>query len=770
MIQQPDKYCYYNEDPKLTHYRIEIDYVRRRSYEVNNTEFFTPDFSKIDGYGYPEKEQYFRVPQTPKRLTDLIDKIANSILKDKSLKYTQQLHIYKLRQYLKDNKREYKEEIRFIKTQWYYLLFGYWFWNCGKPTWITGWHYSYLTQHDLGDVGLPEYRDIDRRNFIHKYFCYTTTLSPHIIDESLVFDDDGYPVWIDRGVRTFYGVIAPKARRTGETHQCICVETDIITRRRGSAVIGGIIGFNGGSAGEQYRTKLLPAFKKRPFYTQPIWDGADSAGLRFVSPTYIQGNDDLESSIDYATTSDRLYYDSKKAYALLFEEEGKTRETDIYHGWQNVIKPTMAQGAGSGIHGMALHPSTVRELNLEGGLKYKELCEASKIDNIDPASGQTMSGLLLNFNSSIDGLEYYIDKYGYGVIKKPTQEQKDYIKKEVGSEEFILSKRKKLLEDKTIQGSVNYMGFLREYPIYYDECFIIDGGDIGFNTIKIQERLFELEKEKPPKRVNFYSIGGTVEMREEVNGRWEIYQTPTAEFTNKFIKDRVWNNITGEYIYAYKPQNPRFINCGDTYKWDNRSELKIRKEKKSSKLSDGGGCMLRMRDYSIDSVDKPIDQWETYTFWASYSYRHPDVKDYAADMLNACIYWGAYMYPEMENPYLAEYFINNGYAGYLLHTIDESTGRLRDKPGYFAKRDKQKIFTLIGSYIETRIGKERSARFLQDCSSIRGIDDMRYYDLFTSFGGALLAHESLHIQVLNNQNKPSRKFKIGQIYHKYNIK
>jgi len=47
---------------------------------------------------------------------------------------------------------ELDNAIAFIKKVWWYRLYGYWFWNDGKPTYITGRHFMWLNFFWMPDV------------------------------------------------------------------------------------------------------------------------------------------------------------------------------------------------------------------------------------------------------------------------------------------------------------------------------------------------------------------------------------------------------------------------------------------------------------------------------------------------------------------------------------------------------------------------------------------------------------------------------------------
>lgn len=59
---------------------------------------------------------------------------------------------------------EHPEYKKHLEKWWKYRLGGYWFYNNGVPTYITGANWYYLSVYNL-DIGNPKYRDIDRQYF-----------------------------------------------------------------------------------------------------------------------------------------------------------------------------------------------------------------------------------------------------------------------------------------------------------------------------------------------------------------------------------------------------------------------------------------------------------------------------------------------------------------------------------------------------------------------------------------------------------------------------
>ena len=130
-----------------------------------------PEPHLIDNWGLPASEQMWHPPKLPRRLKEL------------QAKYETLDGIWTQ---IENHKDIYADEIAFIETQWDRRLNGYWFYNNGVPTYIDGWNYFYCGWYII-DVGLPKYRDRDRRFFLFARKMYTETKYPKC-------DKDGFAI------------------------------------------------------------------------------------------------------------------------------------------------------------------------------------------------------------------------------------------------------------------------------------------------------------------------------------------------------------------------------------------------------------------------------------------------------------------------------------------------------------------------------------------------------------------------------------------------
>ena len=164
------------------------------------------DVSKIANFDLPKSEQYFRVGKPPKcwdydELVRIAKREYSSGVTDiqrNSPKYTN-FHWYRVYDNLTPEMREYFDQ------EWDRRNHGYWFFNNGVATYLTGQHYTFLTHWWLEDNILPAYKD---RNLMDFYAWKAAEQDPMC-----------------------YGLIVPKHRRSN--HHCIIFVVGVCFPRQG---------------------------------------------------------------------------------------------------------------------------------------------------------------------------------------------------------------------------------------------------------------------------------------------------------------------------------------------------------------------------------------------------------------------------------------------------------------------------------------------------------------------------------------------------------
>jgi hypothetical protein len=695
-----------------------------------------PDWKLIDNFGYPVSEQKWKAPELPSRLQELQDSITD---------------IDEIWEHIKKNRGKLRDEIRWIKKQWYHILYGYWLFINGTPTWFPPFLYFYLSYFEL-DVGLPEYRDRDRKKAIFTWHNYTDTTDEH---------------GVDMGHRTSLGVTYSKHRRDGATYFGLSIGYWILMTTIKCQC--GIQSFDDDNAEEHFTEKLVPAWQNMPFFLKPYCDSSTNPKKALVfkksgekttgGNTTIEAKIQLGSKFTYARSAKRTAYDGKPLYYIEMTEEGKTLSENIFERW-SVVKECLKQG--SNIRGFSFHDTTVYECTAKGGENWKKLCKDSHSEERNSVTGFTTSGLRNLFIPAHDGLEGHIDEYGNSVMEDPETPTYDRLGQRIyrGSKTVIQSTINMLTDKNTAQSLSELREFRRLFPCTFADCFNGSSEDVGFPIERINNRLNILERNTEVMLIkgNFDLAGdirtGKVFFKEDVeNGRWVISMSLTSNETNrKILKDGQW-----------MPEFPNRFTLGvDPYTYMTPAEAKIKKEN-NSQLSDGGGALFMNRDFVVDTNDTPMDEWKTNKFIGTYQYRPIIQETFHKDMLYAAIWSGAMIYCESNIRDFIKYVADNDCGGYLIYDIDPISKVIASAPGMRTANNKQILFSATKNYLDYHVEREVHAEWLMDCKNIRGMEEMGKYDRFTACAFALKGAESAYSELLTEQTKPCG-FNVKQFY------
>lgn len=718
-----------------------------------------PKLELIDGYGkYPVSQKFTRT-EYPARLARLENKIrTNLVLKFEKAKdqvFTEQKYIISLWEELEKLKDDYEKEILWIKKQIYHIVYGYWFFCNGKPTYITGAHYAFLNFWTSPECEHFEYRDRDRRFFLFAQYIWNTTE-----------DETGK----DTGSRTFYGFLYPKHRRDGATHKVLCaLYFDTLYTIGGHF---GIQSFNENNAETHYKNKLRLAWEKFPFFFRPIWKRGDATSEMFWGSTKFGDYPIMNTKITYATTASRKFYEGDTLTALNVEEAGKTTLEDVSERW-GVQQQCLGRADGAIIIGKVAFPTTVYELEGSGGKEFKILSDQSRFYERIPGKKQTLSGLARLFIPAYDGLEEYVGEFGESIMDDPTPEQAAFIKRDYGAKFHINQENEMLLRRGDSDSMAKYRERKRLFPTCLSDCFISNTGEMGFDMQILTNRKAELMRlrKQPVVRGNYYWLfngmspmtsdqlikgghdiknfnGRIVFEPDSVRGRWE---TKITKGENKrFRKDGHWF-----------PQSPKYTLGADPFQFS-MGQVKASRHAGRSR---GGGGIIENRDLSVDPLDKDIKDWITYDLKAYYNYRPASDVEFVADMLAPSIYHGAMIFPETNIRTIVSKLLEWGYGGYLLYAVDSVTGRIKDMPGISTQtRSKEELFQVLNRFIDFRGAKVDFLSFIDDCININSPEEMRFFDGLAAVGCALLGAETAHLTT--RQDDLSGGFDAGRAFKK----
>jgi len=727
--KDPDIYQWYNTgDPDLHPIRTKLPEC--------------PDWHTIENFGLPANKQYLNREQFPQKLSYLINKTASKVRADKTLNSVQK----------KDDAfadiawkelatSKYEEVNQWIAQQWYYRMYGKWVFIYGKPTYICGSEWFYYNYWHIESVGLPDYRDRDRKWFwAMEYFSKDTTAPKYDINENgdklVLYNEDGSLQLEDLGYRTIDGVNIIKGRRMGDTTKAsCCMYLDVSITIDGK---GGIQGDKEKTGEQVFREKLMFAFKKLPFFWKPKVDLNVKNHLSFES----DHENSLGGRIDYGPAS-KGAYDGRALDFYHGDEVGKLQRESV-HERHSIVRRCLRRGAK--LRGFAIYTTTVDDMDLTSGKEFERLCNSSMYEERTTA-GFTQTGMVNIHFPSYEGYEGFIGPYGESVVDTPTQRQLKHISHKIkdkegeymGAREYIESEREAYREAGNYEDVSLHK---RLYPLSFAESFSPPAKNVYFNIDVLETRILELKRDNEA-RLQGDFIGradGKVDFRPSSEGRF---------FVSKLMdksKSSQKQSINGVY-YPYMAD--QFVASADAFRLEKTD---------GGRLSNGGGAVKWKRDARLDPDDKPVGEWQSARIVCTYSYRPDTIDEYCDDMLKMCVYYGAMMYPERNIEHVSKYFIEEGFGGYLLYDTDPESGKPKNNAGFFSGGAmKQKMFNLTRDYIQNHGKRDRHMEYLLECLSIRGLDDMTNYDLFTACAGCHLAEESNYSSYLSNDTS----FEIG---------
>lgn len=370
----------YDYTPADTSFRInELD-PDRKTIEISLPN--PPPIELIDGYGLSSEEQCFKRMKVPKRIllleTEVLRELQDIKKENRQESITGYKIIEKFWEKIEDRADDYEKEIEYIKHVWWYRVNGYWFFNDGKPTYITGRHFMFLNFFTMPDVrdneGKPEYRDRHRREFLFRDYLRVAHHTFAKRDEKgwAIAEEDGHYEMKDMGIRLFYGDIHPKSRRNGSSIMGI---NDMIEGAElGFGRYSTIISKDGDSTEEHYTLRLLPTWGSRPFFLKPLWNGTSApTQIKYFPPRNSFLTEGLMSVIDYTASAGVVKKDGSKLNGfIVFDEEGKCFHPDteilIYKGGVKKIKDIVAGDLLVGDNGL---PCKVLKLYKGKGQLYK---------------------------------------------------------------------------------------------------------------------------------------------------------------------------------------------------------------------------------------------------------------------------------------------------------------------------------------------------------------------------------------------------------------
>ena len=585
-------------------------------------------------------------------------------------------------------KQEYPKELNRIKTRfdweeypvdfkekWYDYIDnefnrrekGFWFYNDGVATYITGTHYMYLQWSKI-DVGAPDYREANRLFFIFWEAC--------------------------KADNRCYGMCYLKNRRSGFSFMSSAELVNQATISSDSRY--GILSKSGADAKKMFTDKVVPISVNYPFFFKPIQDGMDrpKTELAYRVPASkltrrkLQENikelelEGLDTTIDWKNTGDNSY-DGEKLKILAHDESGKWERPDnILNNWR-VTKTTLR--LGSRIVGKCMMGSTSNSLD-KGGDNFKKLYYASDVTKRN-RNGQTSSGLYSLFIPMEWNYEGFINTYGLPVFVRSKTSIKGIDGYEIttGVIEHWENEVEGLKQD---QDSLNE--YYRQFPRTEQHAFRDEAKQSLFNLVKIYEQIDfneELNNKANVTQGNFKWQNGIKDTRVSFypseNGRFLISWVPPSNMQNNVINKNGVKHPGNDHVGAFGL---------DSY------DISGTVDGKGS-----NGALHGLTKFSME--DAPPNH-----FFLEYISRPQTAEIFFEDVLMAMVFYGMPILAENNKPRFLYYLKRRGYRGFSINRPDKIWNKLSTTEKEIggipnsSEDIKQAHAAAVESYIEDYVG------------------------------------------------------------------
>lgn len=722
--QDPDEFAYFNmNDQDLQPFRVDLPKIKQPIETITN-------------YGLPASEQVFIREKYPMKLMTLEKEIREKVRRisklsanEKELEVSRRFWDTLYVQFSK-----YEKELEWIKWQWYYRLYGKWYFINGKPIYLDGFHFMYQNYWHLEQVGKPSYRERDRKWFIGQRYFMNTQQAP-LLDKNGSFmyhPYDGTLVMEDVGYKTFSGSNDLKARQIGDTSKAALILADITMRTVEGR--GGIQAEDEDQSEFVFRRKVkLPISKMSLIFKPTIKEIVNLSSGKSIDFSSKDSDYGIDASIDYATTVSRTFYDGENINVMLVDEAGKLSSRESVKARHEVIKKCVRV-----LHGFLMYCTTVYELDTSAGDEYLKLVTQSHIQHRNE-NKKTTSELGTMFFSSDEAYEGFIGKFGEPIKETPPRpDQIPYMKNVatnakgdiMGAREYQESIRRGYEKIEDMEGLANEK---RMEPLCFRDCFTPPAKNQWFDYEIISNTMSQLQLHPLDhvKRGNFMWVGNRfsneVTFREDPNGRWIVSERLLFAEANRIIQRG------GVY---YPDNGLKFICATDVFR-------AVKAE--GGKMSNGGMSVYIPWDKTIDdpAVKKDTNQYKTRRFVCTYLAR-PSVAEFVEDSLKTCIYFGAMQWPENNLASVEERYKEWGYGGYLLYGYDKKTGRPNNASGWYTNTNtKEEMFNRGRDWVKMHGRSCEHEEILKEYNTIKGPDDLSNHDLLASALGCFLAEDVL---------------------------
>lgn len=370
------------------------------------------DVTKIAYHDLPKSEQYFRRGKRPdcwdpKVLREIAKREYSTGKTDKQREDPNYTNFNWWRVY----ENMTPEMADYFDQEWDRRNNGFWFFNNGQATWMTGAHYMFVTHWWLKIGQYPNYKD---RNLMDFYAWRAMEMDPSSL-----------------------GLLTPKHRRSNHTTIACYLGFEYVSRTPGTHFAIQSHGEKG--AKTNFRDKVVPGWARLVPFFQPLSSSGDnpeeSIIMERISRTGSKkgfqhdGEDVLNSKIFSAPNGNGVKepLDGEALHRYVRDEPGKEDALDILLQW-GIMRRTLGRRA------KAFFCSTRESVKAPYTDKFWKLYQQSLLSiAIDKGSDKTESGLRALFipcyvGHSIEGmLEMFTGKHGESIVHKPDPETKAWL-------------------------------------------------------------------------------------------------------------------------------------------------------------------------------------------------------------------------------------------------------------------------------------------------------------------------------------------------------
>lgn len=663
---------------------------------IYGTDVLIPDHNgDIEDWGTDDpSEQYWRRQELPSFFEEVeYDKDGNALLTSRQ------------REYALDQVKKCRD--------------GFWFYNNGIKTYITGKHYFYLTYWKLENDIFPDYRDTDRRYFL----------------------------FLDHWEKTPWclGIIRGKKRREGASSQATSnLIYECIFYRNSFC---GLTSKTQTDAKNTFTNMVAFGYRQLPIFLKPkqlnnkdsvseLVFAHKSVSVKGSKGSSVDNDTGHRSKVDYRAPGKNAY-DSGRLSRALFDEMAKFPPEVPASEFLSIVSKTLVQGVKR--VGFIECPSTVNEMTKGGGAEFKKIWDLA-----DPKKYErTPNRMARYFSPSYDGYVGFIDKHGMSVIDAPTPQQYEYLVENyvgigdlteadvrMGAREYLINKRVGL-EGTLLEEEI------RMNPFDEREMFMSSLQGSIYNSFKLNEQLDWLNFNKDcVERGNLVWENGDEFYKEKVypNGSREMKLSRLLWISNPnglYEKVIGWMPKEANNVYQrggyFSPNGNYSLRMGcDPFKYD-----KTKDNRKSN-------CATYV--YQMEDLDDENNRYNDM-FVMRYVDRASTTDMQYENVLKMAWFCGCQVLFERNVNGWKKYFEDKLCSGFLMWLPGEV------EPGIYTDgngKTVQKICDYTEAYIEKNINKVYFPSLIGDRSGWLGfeVDNTQKYDDAMAAGFALIAAKS----------------------------